>query len=163
MENHKLKNSQKNVIILLRIVIGWHFLYEGIIKAYNPAWTAKGYLLNARGPFEGLFNWMASDSVIWAIDYLNVFGLVAIGLGLVIGFAERTAAIAGILLLSFYYLAQPPFMGIPQTGMEGNYWVINKNLIEAIALLVIYQIPTAKFFGLERIFMAPKKQKLQNT
>ncbi len=25
----------------LRMLIGWHFLYEGLIKLFNPGWTSK--------------------------------------------------------------------------------------------------------------------------
>jgi hypothetical protein len=27
---------QRFALVMLRILIGWHFLYEGVIKAYNP-------------------------------------------------------------------------------------------------------------------------------
>ena len=47
------KNS-KVAITLLRILVGWHFLYEGIITAYNPEWSAKGYLLTAE-TFAGFY------------------------------------------------------------------------------------------------------------
>ncbi len=43
----KLTAGQSFGLVLLRILIGWHFLYEGIIKAYNPSWTSKSYLLSA--------------------------------------------------------------------------------------------------------------------
>jgi len=35
---------QKSMLVILRIVIGWHFLYEGIAKIYTPDWTSAGYL-----------------------------------------------------------------------------------------------------------------------
>ena len=50
-------------LVLLRILIGWHFLYEGVIKAYNPSWTSRGYLLSA-SILKPFFNWLAGDSLI---------------------------------------------------------------------------------------------------
>jgi thiosulfate dehydrogenase [quinone] large subunit len=55
-------------------------------------------------------------------------------------------------LLALYYLAHPPFPGLPQGPAEGSYWIVNKNLIEIAALLVIYQFPLASVFGLESLF-----------
>jgi hypothetical protein len=52
-------------LVLLRISIGWQFLYEGLWKHQtqstgNP-WTAKGYLMNAQGPFRSFFRGMVDD------------------------------------------------------------------------------------------------------
>lgn len=141
-------------MVLLRILIGWHFLYEGVVKAYNPSWTAKGYLLSA-SVLKPFFTWLASDSLIGTINFLNMYGLMAIGIGLLLGLKVRWACLGGMLLLAFYYLAHPPFPGLPQGPAEGSYWVVNKNLIELAALLVIYLFPTGHLFGLERLFTKP--------
>ncbi len=149
MRASDLSEPQRNTLIFLRLSIGWHFLYEGVLKLYDPSWTAKAYLLSAEGPFERMFHWLATDGTISVINYLNVIGLIAIGLGLVLGLLERPAALAGVVLLGFYYLSHPPLAGASVPGAEGNYWLVNKNLIEALALLVIYQLPTSYHFGLE--------------
>jgi thiosulfate dehydrogenase [quinone] large subunit len=38
-------------VVVLRVLIGWHFLYEGVSKLTTPGWSAAGYLLQSRGPF----------------------------------------------------------------------------------------------------------------
>lgn len=149
MESPGLSKSQLSTIILLRLLIGWHFLYEAVLKIFNPVWTAKGYLLSAQGPFADLFSSLAGDGIISFIDFLNVYGLLAVGVGLLLGIKERPSLIVGIVLLMFYYLSNPPFPNLSQLGTEGNYWIVNKNLIEAGAMLVLYFFPTAKAFGLE--------------
>lgn len=141
------KNS-KVAIPLLRILVGWHFLYEGIIKAYNPEWSAKGYLLTAE-TFAGFYQWLASDSLIGLVDALNVVILLLVGFSLVLGIFEKQGAFCGIALLLMYYFAHPAFMGSAKLVTEGNYWIINKNLVEAAALFVLYTIPTGSYFGLE--------------
>ena len=152
----KINSSAINTIVLMRILIGWHFLYEGVIKLYNPAWTSKAYLMNAKGPFQGFFQSLAGDGIISVVDYLNIFGLIAIGLALVLGFWERIASVGGVILLLFYYFSQPPFPGIEQVATEGNYFLVNKNLIEAAALLLLYNIPTGHVLGLQQLFNTKK-------
>ncbi len=53
------------MLVVLRISIGWQFLYEGLwkINSRNSAqpWSAKGYLANAQGPFRPVFRNMAGD------------------------------------------------------------------------------------------------------
>ncbi len=48
-------------IVLLRISIGWHFLYEGIWKLVRPEFTSEYFLLQAKGPFAPLFYAMVPD------------------------------------------------------------------------------------------------------
>lgn len=145
-----LSAGQVSSLVVLRIFIGWHFLYEGLLKLYSPAWTAKGYLLSASF-FQVLFRWMASDSLIPVIDTLNIAALVAVGVCLLLGFQTRGASLLGIGLLLLYYFAHPPFPGLPQGPSEGSYWLINKNLIEAAALYVLYLFPTEYYFGIMRL------------
>lgn len=155
MNNQTLTRTQSWALVLLRIFIGWHFLYEGVIKAYNPAWTSRGYLLSA-SILKPFFAWLASPSLISTIDILNIAGLIAVGISLIIGIKVRWGCIAGVLLLLMYYLAHPPFSSLPQGPSEGSYWVVNKNLVEMAALFVVYQFPLASFFGLENLFSKNK-------
>jgi thiosulfate dehydrogenase (quinone) large subunit len=155
MNTQKLTAVQGYALVLLRILIGWHFLYEGVIKAYNPSWTAKGYLLSA-SILKPFFTWIAGDSLISVIDTLNIVGLIAVGASLLIGMKVRWGCIGGILLLLLYYLAHPPFPGLPQGPAEGSYWIVNKNLIEMAALFVIYQFPLTSVFGLGNLFSKNK-------
>jgi uncharacterized membrane protein YphA (DoxX/SURF4 family) len=134
-------NWKKLTITLFRVAIGWHFLYEGISKLLVPNWSAAGYLANATGPFAGFYHWMAASEVIMKIiDPLNMAGLILIGLGLFLGLFIRLSSISGIVLLMLYYFAYPPFGGDLFGTAEGNLYIVNKNLIEALALLVIFLI-----------------------
>ena len=151
----KLTRMQGYTLVLLRILIGWHFLYEGVIKAYNPSWTSRGYLLSA-SILKPFFNWLSGDSLISTIDTLNIVGLIAVGISLLVGIKVKWGCIGGVLLLMLYYLAHPPFPNLPQGPAEGSYWIVNKNLIEMAALFVIYQFPLTSVFGLEKLFTRNK-------
>ncbi len=137
-------------ITLLRILIGWHFLYEGIVKLYNPEWTSFGYLASAQGPFKSIFHSLTAPSLIGWVDPLNITALLVVGITFILGIFERKGALVGIILLSLYYLAHPSLPGVQQINVEGNYWLVNKNLIELVACILIYNYPTAHFFGLGR-------------
>ena len=67
------QNKLKASVTLLRIFIGWHFLFEGVVKMYNPEWTSFGYLATAQGPFEGVFTMLLGDATIGWVD-LSISG-----------------------------------------------------------------------------------------
>lgn len=157
MKSNELSSGQTTSLILLRILIGWHFLYEGVLKLYNPAWTSKGYLLSASF-LKPFFTWITGDSILGVVDTLNIVGLIGVGLGLLAGFKIKWACVGGVLLLALYYLAHPPFPGLEQGPAEGSYWIVNKNLIELAALIVLYQFPVYTSFGIERIFSRNKPE-----
>ena len=81
------------------------------------------------------------------VDPVNIAGLILIGLGLFIGLAIRVASISGIILITLYYFAYPPFGGSILGGAEGNLFIVNKNFIEALTLIMLLFIKE-KGYGL---------------
>ena len=152
-EDGKLSRVQLVTIVALRVLIGWHFLYEGLSKLTNPGWSASGYLLQSRGPFSSLFRWMAADpNVLSTVNQLNMWGLTAIGLGLILGCLTRVASAAGLLVILLFYLCNPPFVGyFYSIPTEGSYLVVNKNLVEAAALAVVLVTNSGRAAGLDRV------------
>jgi thiosulfate dehydrogenase [quinone] large subunit len=153
MENGMLSRNALVAITLMRILVGWHFLYEGIAKLTSPSWSAIGYLRQARGPFAEYFRWLASQPNLLAnADYITMWGLTLVGAFLILGLFTRLASLAGIAFILLFYLATPPFVGyfysIPS---EGSYLIVNKNLVELAALLVILLTGSGRFAGLDRI------------
>lgn len=145
-------NCQIFGLTVLRVLIGWHFLYEGLIKIYTPGWTSKSYLLSSVGPFSSVFKEIAlSPAILPIVDILNEWGLVLIGLSLFIGFLSKPSKILGMILLLFYYLSYPPIAGLTNNGyVEGSYWIVNKNLIEMAALFVLLMFPSSHITGIDR-------------
>ena len=146
-----LTRPQMVAVVALRVLIGWHFLYEGLSKLANSSWSAAGYLSQSRGPAAGLFRWMAADAnVLAGVDLLNRWGLTAIGLGLVLGCFTRLASAAGVLVILLFYLCNPPFVGyFYSIPTEGSYMVVNKNLVEAAALAVVLVTGSGRAAGLD--------------
>ena len=161
MEPETLKSRPGNhyttwqaiALTALRLIIGWHFLYEGLSKIYTPGWTSADFLVLSEGFLSGFYHWIAATpSVLQFVDLLNITGLVIIGLFLVLGLSTRIVSFAGMLLLLLYYLVNPPFIK-PSFGFpaEGNYLIIDKNLVELAALFVTFLFPTGRVYGLDRL------------
>jgi len=142
------------ILAILRIVIGWHFLYEGLVKVTDPSWSAAAYLEQSRYILPGFFHWMAeTPGILAVVNFINIWGLIIIGLGLFLGILTRAAAIAGALLLALYWFANPPFVTSSYgAGLEGHYLFVDKNLIEAVTLIVIAIFPTGLYIGLDGLF-----------
>ncbi len=142
---------QLTALVILRMMIGWHLLYEGISKLINPYWSSASYLMESKWIFSGWFQAIvANPTALKVVDFLNEWGLVAIGIGLIAGILTNVATTAGLVLLLLYYLATPPLVGLSYSiPSEGSYLIINKTLIEAAALLVLAVFPTGKRIGFD--------------
>jgi len=161
MTDKKYTLSTSNVIddlqlyglVVLRVLIGWHFLYEGIAKLLNPYWSSAAFLLDAKWIFSGIAKWMVSNPAILSlVDNLNMWGLTLIGACLILGLFGRHVSMLGMLLVLVYYLFTPSFWWLEYARPgEGSYLVVNKNLIEACALFVVYLFPTSELIGLDRL------------
>jgi len=199
MMNESIKPNENDWRIFwftaLRVVIGWHFLFEGLIKLAHPAWSAEGYLVNSWGPLAPLFqgmaalqvqdtfllNWILPESMretCWILgltDYFIPWALVLAGLGLMAGLFTTLAAWLAIGLLVLFIAAAPPVDLLPQgaeadwtvfyadlnyaqwagrsmVGSEGNYYLVNKNLVELMALAALLTMNGSKLYGLDNVF-----------
>lgn len=142
MEPIKYSKIQTIVLVALRLVVGYHFLFEGMDKLFNPNWTSAGFLLQSNWLFADIFHSLVDSSIILSVvDFMNIWGQILIGLGLILGLFSRWAAYAGALLIFFYYIAIPPFVN--------SYTFIDKNLLELFAFLVIAIFPTSQIIGID--------------
>lgn len=149
---------KKLVVTIIRMAIGWHFLFEGISKLAAGNWSAAGYLSNSTGPFSGFYQWMGStDFVLGIVDPLNIAGLVLIGTGLFLGLALRISFVSGIVLLLMYYFAYPPFGGIIPGATQGHLYIVNMILIESLAMIVLL-MAKEKGYGLYTLISLQKKK-----
>lgn len=159
MTSVSLSPLQQAGLVILRTLVGWHFLYEGYAKAIVPAWshdgiplghwTAAGYLKAASGPLAGFFHSLGSASWLDKVDMLVVAGLVLVGSSLMLGLYTQAGCVGALLLLALFYVSAIPLSGVAQPGAEGTYLIVNKNLIEALAVLVVLSFRTGRIAGLD--------------
>jgi thiosulfate dehydrogenase [quinone] large subunit len=151
--------TQQIALVVLRTLVGWHFLYEGFAKVLSPAWsragvplgrfTSAGYLRGSNGPFADLFRSLADASWLPWLDQIVAWSLVLIGLGLMLGLFTQLAGKGALALLALFYLSWLPTSGVHEAGGEGAYLLVNKNLIEAAAVAVVLVFRTDRIAGLD--------------
>lgn len=161
----KLKTIFNKVIpwlfTVIRITIGWHFLYEGIAKIVTGNWSSAPYLAGSKWIFAPLFNAMADSVAITSVvDFINIWGMILVGFSLIIGLLARYASMGGAVMLLFYFVAYPPIpgytVGVPA---EGSYLWINKILIEFFVLTAFSFMASGYHFGLDRLIDRWREEK----
>jgi len=151
--------GQSIALIVLRTLIGWHFLYEAYFKIMSPAWTrggapltpwtSAGYLQGSSGPLAGIFHRLVNAGwTVWLDRGVKV-ALLVIGLSLILGLFTRVGLWLALAMLSLFYLLYVPTLGIPQPNNEGTYLIVNKTLIEAAAVVVLLMFDTGRIAGLD--------------
>ena len=161
-----LSRNQQTALVVLRTLIGWHFLYEGFVKTLWPAWSrdgaplarfsSAGYLRSATGPFADLFRGFADVSWLPWLDHLVAWSLLLVGLGLMLGLFTQLACAGALALLALFYLSWLPTRGVYEPGTEGNYLLVNKNLVEAAAVFVVLVFRTGRIAGLDLVLARPR-------
>lgn len=120
--------ARERGLVALRILLGFGFLYAGLEKWLNFAggdapWSAAGFLKFAtagtvpnmvghdaatmvHNPTQGLWVDLAANStVVGVINFLVVFGELAIGVALILGIATRLAGTLGALMMLLFWIA----------------------------------------------------------
>ena len=154
-----LTTAQQAALVVLRTLVGWHFLYEGLFKLWAPGWSragaplapwsSAGYLRGASGPLAGMFHALAGSRLLPYVDMAMPVALAVVGLALMLGLFTRAACVGALVLLGLFYLSALPTAGVPQPGAEGAYLLVNKNLIEAAAVAVLLTFHTGRIAGLD--------------
>ncbi len=158
-----MRNISKYLLTFLRIVVGWHLMYEGISKLITPGWSSKIFLMESKWIFADIFHKMAaSPEVMKVVDFMNIWGLILIGLSLFIGLFVRWSSVFGAILMLFYFMAFPPIPGYTfGTVAEGNYLWVNKTFIELFILLVFTVLPANMFYGADRWIKQWREEKAE--
>lgn len=137
-----MKTSTKVVTVLLRVALGWLFLYSGITKVLNPEWTAQGFLEGAK-TFSGFYDWFAQGGNLDLVNLLNSWGQLLIGAGLLFGAFTRLAGFAGALLMILYYF---PTLEFPAVS---HGFLVDEHVIYAFVLLLLATVRAGQYFGVD--------------
>lgn len=90
------------------------------------------------------------------LDRVTMWFLIVVGACLMAGLLTRLACVLAAGFLVMTYLAHPAFPWYPlPPNTEGNPVFINKNVIEAIALLALACYPTGRWLGLDALVLRP--------
>ena len=161
MSTMPFSRLQQAMLVVLRTLVGWHFLYEGYTKLLYPAWGQNGapvphwssaaYLKAATGPLAFGFHWMGNAPWVGSLDLLVALALTAVGVSLMLGYFTQTGCAVALALLTMFYLAAIP-TGRLDVRAEGTYLLVNKTLIEAGAVAVLFACRTGSMAGFDRLW-----------
>jgi thiosulfate dehydrogenase [quinone] large subunit len=136
-----MNKSARIITFLLRISMGWIFLYAGLTKLLDSTWSAGGFLGSAQS-FSGFYHALASPQILPVINQLNQWGLTLIGASLIIGAFVRLSSTFGILIMLLYYFPQLDF---PIAG--GNSYLVDQHIIYALVLLFLGAVKAGRYWG----------------
>lgn len=170
--SNRFLTGQQLALIALRTAVGWHFLYEGYYKLALPGWSASGaplgnwssagYLKAASGPLAWMFQRLIDAGWLGWIDNTVKIGLLLVGLSLMLGLFTKAGCWAAIAFLALFYFVSVPLSGTQQPNAEGAYLIVNKTLIEAVAVFVLLAFRTDEIAGLDLLLKKRKSRLATN-
>lgn len=156
-----IAKARERGLVVLRIVLGFGFLYAGVEKWLNfggedAPWSAAGFLKfgtagtipnmvglsdpMAHNPTQSVWMDLAGDPTLLGIaNFLVVFGEVAIGTALILGFATRFAGGLGALMMFFFWIAAWDF----------QYGIVNQQFVYMILSGFVAYASAGSAFGLD--------------
>ena len=148
--------SQKALLFLLRVSLGWLMFYAGIAKVFDSDWNARGYLMSAQ-TFPGFYTWLAGPQILPVINFINAWGPILLGVSLLVGLLVQVSAPFGVLMMLLYYF---PILDFPKVG--GHSFLVDEHIIYAIALTVLAVFRSGEFWGLDGLIYKRSKAGLSN-
>ena len=129
-------------VLVLRLVMGWIFLWAGFDKALT-GFTAEGFLLHATsGPLQGWFNGLGADpAALSVIDPLVTYGQILMGFSLFFGAATRLTLFFAAAMMFLFYISQFP----PEHDLFVDYYIVY-----IIAYAMLGSLGAGRVLGLDR-------------
>jgi len=133
----------RGIIFVLRILMGWTFLYAGAWQIWDNFDTA-GFLGHVV-TFHNFFAIFATPTLLPITDFLVKWGHLLIGLSLISGFLVRVSGPFGILLMITYYFAHMKFPYIE----EPVNFLVDYHLVYATVIVYLIAHRAGHVFGLD--------------
>lgn len=125
---------------------------DGWTASLRKAWTEGDDAAVAKEQLGSTGPVPAPPSRLDLVNLTTKWGLTIAGACLLLGLFTPLAALAGAGFLAMFYFAMPPWPGLPSPpNVEGHYWIVNKNLVEMLACLVIATTPNGLWIGLDAL------------
>lgn len=133
----------RGIILVLRLLMGWTFLYAGAWQIWDNFDTAK--FLDHVVTFHNFFSIFAQPAVLPITDLLVKWGHLLIGLSLISGFLVRVSGPFGVLLMITYYFAHMKFPYIE----EPVNFLVDYHLVYATVIVYLIAHRAGHVFGLD--------------
>jgi thiosulfate dehydrogenase [quinone] large subunit len=135
-------NTQNVSLFLLRLSLGWLFFYAGITKVLDSSWSAAGYIKGAQ-VLPHFFASLLQSGILPIINLVNEWGLVLLGVSLILGVFLRISTILGALLMLLYFLAA---IKLPVVNFGAA--LVDQHIIFIFALLTLFAFDAGRIWGL---------------
>ena len=137
-----MNQSQKISLFILRISMGWLFLYAGVTKLIDPTWSSAGYIGSAK-TFASFYQWLLSPSLLTIVNLVNEWGLTLLGISLILGVAVRISSILGAVLMMMYY-----FVILQFPYPNPHSYIVDEHIIYALVLVFLAAMRAGKIWGI---------------
>ena len=137
-------------MILLRMIIGWVFLYQGILAISQSGWMVLPYIDHAT-TFSGFYSLISKLPLLTYVSYAVIGLYLLVGILLVCGIATRIAAFFGVVLMLFFYFAALHF---PHVGT--SYYIVDEHIVYAVILLAVLFGHHGSHKGIRNIFKSSR-------
>ena len=156
-----VSRARERGLVVLRVVLGFGFLYAGLEKLLNFAgddkpWSAFGFLKFATGgtipnmvghadpmshnPTQGIWTGLAGDpTLLGIVNFLVVFGEIAIGVALILGIATRLAGVLGAVMMFLFWIAAWDF----------QFGIVNQQFVYMILSGFVAYASAGRVLGLD--------------
>lgn len=139
------KRAENILIFILRVSMGWVFLFAAIRQIPDPNWSAEAFLGNA-SLFPSFFSFFTSPEILPLINIVIPWAHLLIGVALITGLGMRLASTGGALLMFLYYLPRlDGFMIGPHN------FIVEYHLVYTIIIVYLAVIQAGKIYGLEGV------------
>ena len=140
----------KLFIALLRIAVGWLFLYKGVLAIKDSSWSVLPFIKDAQ-TFPEFYAIVSAQPLLTYVTYSAKGIFIIAGVLLILGVGVRIASFLGVLLMSFFYF---PILNFPRVGT--SYYIVDEHLIYAIILLYLFAFNKKESFGLGSLFKSSR-------
>ncbi|MBZ0163795.1 MAG: DoxX family membrane protein [Notoacmeibacter sp.] len=139
-----VSSFERTLLFLLRLSLGWIFLFAASHQVFVPGWSVAGFLEHTK-TFHGLFSMFTGPVIAPIISFLVSWGHLLIGLSLITGLAVRVSATFGILLMLLYWMAH---MDFPYISDKNNF-IIDFHIVDALVLALLIVRQAGQIWGLD--------------
>jgi thiosulfate dehydrogenase (quinone) large subunit len=136
--------TEGKIVFLMRLCLGWVFLYAASHQVFVAGWSVSGFLEHTK-TFHWLFAPMAGPSTAPILSFFVEYGHLLIGLSLVFGLMVRLSSFFGILLMLLYWMAH---MDFPYIGNHLNF-IVDEHIVYALVLGLLIVKRAGHVYGLD--------------
>src|SRR5215470_10888061 len=133
----------KTVLFLLRVLMGWTFLYAAI-HHFGDGKFVEGFLSHTK-TFHDVYAPLTTPAIAPILTFLVEYGHLLIGLSLISGLLVRVSAPFAIMMMLLYWTAHMDFPFIE----NANNYLVDYHIVYALVLLQLVAQNAGHVWGLD--------------